>query len=178
MRVQSRVLPLILPFLFSPVANCRIVSFEPACGFHGFRFSAMAPIVFMFTLETCFSSPVSFKSTSPIRSVPVLICSPVARYFVRMSAGFCVPSILPIITCLLFTRDCMYRCPTSMCRILPTPILRAACSAAEESHQILGVSTFIPKSCSAKFLMKIVVLPQCDNALISASPELVAGSPG
>ena len=139
--------------------------------------SLKAPIAFILCLLTCLSNPCCVKSTIPTMSLAAFTSSPVCRCFVMTSAGFISPVTFPMIARFVFTSSCTYRCAMSMCRILPTPIFLAACNAALESHQIRGVTMLMPKSVSAKFLTKTEVLAHSFNALISASPELVAGVP-
>ena len=50
--------------------------------------------------------------------------------------------------------------------------------AAEESIHSLGLAIFSPKSSFARSYRKIASLAPLDAPLISASDELVAGSPG
>ena len=96
---------------------------------------------------------------------------------VKVFAGFCFPSILPIMTCFVCTNSWRHVCPTATCLILPKPMRLAACNAAEESHRTRGVSIFNPKFSWDNFFIHTQVWAQCVKARTSASPELVAGTP-
>ena len=159
----------------APLCSLKLVV-DAISGFHFLK--ETLETTFNLVRRTCSSNPLSVKSMIPSPSKEANISPDVAKCFVKVLAGFATPSTLPMITCLVCTSSCIYMCPTATCLILPMPIRLAACNAAEESHQTLGVSTFNPKSSQARFLTYTELCAQWVKERISASPELVAGTPG
>ena len=96
----------------------------------------------------------------------------VAKCFVKVFAGFALPLVLPMTTCLVRTSSWTYMPPTAVCRILPMPMRVAACNAGEELHQILRAPTLSLKSFCGKLHTYAALCPQRARARSSAPPEL------
>ena len=171
--------------LLSPLWSCLMLSSDACCGCHFLgRVSVSA---FSFTLPNCSHACLGHMSVKSFlcevyhsyhfsSGSYLVTCTQMFGQYVWWILG--LRELSPRLPAWFLTSSCTYKCETATCLIFPTPIFREPWSAAELSHQILGVSTRSPKSSSQRFLRNTVSLAHWVKERISASPLLVAGTPG